>query len=72
LVILEHYRSRRECSKAGVGEDRPLAALDVHLEQVGFCDPRQHVDCPHLDRSLIAGIVRYVRDGSTSGSERDV
>ena len=34
---------RRRSLKAGIAEDRPLAALDVHLHEVRRVDQRQHV-----------------------------
>ena len=42
-VILEDERAGGHGREAGIGEDRPLTALDVHLHEVRRVHQRQHV-----------------------------
>jgi len=42
-VVLEHDRDGRGLGETGVGEELPLPAFDVDLEQIGLGGERQHV-----------------------------
>ena len=50
-VVLEHQRARRNGGEALVLHDRPLAALDVDLEQVDLAQVREDVQRGNADRA---------------------
>jgi len=47
-VVFEHDRHRLELGNALIGEDLPLASLDVDLDEIGLREQRKHVAARHL------------------------
>ena len=51
-MVLDYHGKRAGFAEARVGEDRPLPALDVDLEKIGFDEEREHVHGLDINRRL--------------------
>src|SRR5580700_3907973 len=59
---LEHEYVSLQARCAWVGEDRPLTALDVHLQQADVVVLIEEVHCAHFDRVPVSTVGRGTLD----------
>jgi hypothetical protein len=60
-VPLEHDGARAELGEARVGQDRPLAPLDVHLHELGAVVLGEQIDDGHRHRMPALDLGRFSR-----------